>query len=100
MKNKDNSKNSNGLIRLINGRLVPADLLDLVRFVVQEKIPALSHDTAYTLRDIFGKEKWSDLNPINKIDAGYCMVHLVKTGEVPFKFAKDKGDNNKRYQLK
>lgn len=91
--------NNSQFVLLSNGRYVDRDLLDLVRFVVLEKIPTLSPDIEYTLRQIFGEEKWNDLNKINKIDAGYCMVHLVKTGELPFKFAKDKGDNNKRYQL-
>jgi hypothetical protein len=96
----NNNDNNSQFILLSNGRYVDRDLLDLVRFVVLEKIPTLSPDTDYTLREIFGKEKWNDLEKVNKIDAGYCMVHLVKTGEMLFKFAKDKGDNNKRYQLK
>ena len=98
MKNTNNTDNQT--ILLSNGRYALSGILDYVRFVVEERISALSHDKSYTLKQICGDEKWNKLNKVNKIDAGYCMVHLVEKGELPFKAAKGKGDNHKRYRLK
>jgi len=96
---KTTNNNNNQTILLSNGRSVHPDLLEFIRYVVEERIPAISPDNAFTLKQICGEEKWDMLSKVNKIEAGYCMVHLVKKGEVPFKAVKDKGDNNKRYQL-
>ena len=94
-----NTTNDNSMILLTNGRYVHPDILDIVRMFLEERIPVLSPDNAFTLKQICGEKNWKMLSKVNKIDAGYCMVHLVKTGEVPFRAVKDKGDNNKRYQL-
>lgn len=99
MKNNNDGNNSKELIRLSNGCFVHPDILELVLFVLEERIPVLSADNVFTLKQIFGKKKWGLLDKVNQIDAGYCMVELVKKGEVPFKFAKGKGDNHRRYQL-
>lgn len=77
-----NSKTYNSTTKLDNGHSVPTDLYDYVVFVVEEKIPTLSSSKSYTLRSIFGEDKWNDLYKKNKIDAGKIMVHLVKKGEL------------------
>ena len=101
MKNKkDKKKTNNSMIQLSNGRYVHIDIFDIVRMYVEERIPVLSLDKSYTLKQICGDENWNKLSKVNKIDAGYCMVHLVEKGELPFKAAKGKGDNHKRYRLK
>ena len=94
------NNNDNKPVRLCNGPSVYPDMLNFVLSVVQERIPDLSPDAVYTLEQIFGKKIWNTMEKINKIDAGYCMVHLVEKREVPFKAVKGKGDNHKRYQLK
>ena len=95
----NNSDTSNQYV-LDNGRYIDPDIMDIVHMYVEERIPSISPDKTYTLRQIIGEENWNELSKIAKLDAGYCMVHLVKTGVLPFKFAKGKGDNHRRYQLK
>ena len=92
MKNKkDTKETNNSMIQLSNRRYVHIDIFDIVRMYVEERIPVLSRDKSYTLKQICGDENWNKLSKVNKIDAGYCMVHLVEKG---------KGDNHKRYRLK
>ena len=101
MNDNNNTNNNNSeLILLSNGCFVHPDLLNWVRDVVTLRIPELSPHTAYTLKQICGEYFWDKLSKLNKLDAGYCMVHLVEKGELPFKAAKGKGDNHKRYRLK
>ena len=99
--NNDTTKtnNNNSTTILSNGRSVLIDLLDFVRFVVKERIAVLSPDNAFTLRQIFGEEKWGMLNKLNKIEAGYCMLHLVENGELPFRAVEGKHEYPKLYQL-
>ena len=101
MNNKNDKKETNNsMIQLSNGRYVHIDIFDIVRMYVEERIPVLSRDKSYTLKQICGDENWNKLSKVNKIDAGYCMVHLVEKGELPFIAVKGKGDNHKRYRLK
>ena len=100
MKDINNTQSDGDLIKLCNGRYVHPDFLDLVRFFVEERIPVLSPNTAFTLKQICGEEKWDMLDDqINKIDAGYCMVHLVDKQELPFRVVKGRHEYPKLYQL-
>ena len=99
MKNNDKTNNSNNPILLSNGCFVYPDIIDYVRSAVETRIPVLSPDTAFTLRQIIGEEFWGTLSKINKIDAGYCMVHFVKKGELPFRAVKGRHEYPKLYQL-
>ena len=99
MKNNHDIKNSNNPILLNNGCSVYPDILDYVRSVVETRIPVLSPDAVYTLKQICGEEFWGTLSKINKIDAGYCMVHFVEKRELPFRFVKGKHEYPKLYQL-
>ena len=96
-----NTQSNNSLIQLSNGKSVPSEILELVGLVVEDRIPNLSHDKSYTLRGIFGEEEWSYFDPMNKIDAGYCMVQLVSRGELPMISANEcKHQSPKKYRLK
>ena len=97
MKNTTNTDNQT--ILLSNGCFVHPDLLNWVRDVVTLRIPELSPHTAYTLKQICGEYFWDKLSKLNKLDAGYCMVHLVKRGEVPFRVVKGRHEYPKLYQL-
>jgi hypothetical protein len=84
MKNTNNINNNFLTIILCNGCSVSPDLLDFIRFVVLERISELPSQMALTIREICGEENWDMLTPMNRIEAGWCMVHLVEKGEVPF----------------
>ena len=99
MKNTNNTDNQT--ILLCNGCYALSGILDYVRYVVQDRIPNLSHDKSYTLREIFGEEEWSYFDPMNKIEAGWSMVHLVARGELPMISANEcKHQSPKKYRLK
>jgi len=101
MKNTHNEQSNNTLIQLDNGKAVPPEILELVQLVVEDRIPNLSSDKAYTLRGIFGEKEWNYFNLKNKFDAGYCMVHLVGRGVLPMISANEcKHQSPKRYRLK
>jgi hypothetical protein len=101
MKNTHNTQSNNSLIQLSNGKSVPPEILELVRLVVEDRIPNLSHDKLYTLRGIFGEEEWSYFDLMNKIDAGYCMVHLVAKGALPMISVNTcRHQSPKKYRLK
>jgi hypothetical protein len=99
MKNTTNTDNQT--ILLCNGQSVHTDILDLIRFVVQEKIPELSPSKSYTLKQICGEESWDMFDKqIDKIEAGYCMVHLVEMETLPMISSnKCRHQYPKRYQL-
>ena len=99
MKNTTNTDNQ--IILLCNGRYALSGILDYVRYVVLDRIPSLSHDGTYTLRQIFGEEEWNDLSSMNKIEAGWCMVHLVARGELPMISVNEcRHQSPKKYRLK
>ena len=93
------NNNNNKTIFLCNGRSVHPDLLDIVRMFLDERIPVLSPDNAFNLKQICGEKNWDKLSKANKLDAGSCMVHLVEKKEVPFKAVKGKHEYPKLYQL-
>ena len=96
-----NTQSNNSLIQLSNGKSVPPEILELVGLVVEDRIPNLSHDKSYTLRGVFGEEEWSYFDPMNKIEAGWSMVHLVAKGELPMISANEcKHQSPKKYRLK
>ena len=99
MNDNNDTRNKNKLIPLCNGRSVYPDIFDYVRSVAQERSSELSPDTPYTLKQICGEDLWGTLSKINKIDAGYCMVHLVKKREVPFKAVEGRHEYPKLYRL-
>jgi len=55
---------------------------------------------AYALKDICDKTFWDSLGHGKRRLAGQCMVHLVKTGELPLKIAKSLHEYPVYYQLK
>ena len=91
--------NDNKPVKLCNGPSVYSDILNFVLSVVLERIPDLSPDAVYTLEQIFGKKIWRAMEKINRIDAGYCMVHLVEKGQVPFIAVEGRHEYPKLYQL-
>ena len=98
---KDTTNTDNQIILLSNGRYALSGILDYVRYVVQDRIPSLSHDGTYTLRQIIGEENWNDLSSMNKIEAGWCMIHLVARGELPMiSVNKCRHQSPKKYRLK
>ena len=99
MNNNDNTKKSNNPILLSNGCYVYPDILNFVRDAVTERTSMLSPDTVYSLKQIIGEELWDTLSKINRIDAGFCMVHLVAKRELPFRAVEGKHEYPKLYQL-
>ena len=95
-----NTKNNNNqTIFLCNGCYVHPDIMDIVLMYLEARIPVLSPDNAFTLSQIIGEDNWDDLNKRDKIESGYCMVHLVEKGQVPFVAVEGKHEYPKLYQL-
>ena len=95
-----NTKNNNNqTIFLCNGCSVDPDTFDIVCMFLEERIPLLSPDNTFTLKQIVGEENWDNLSKRGKIEAGYSMVHLVEKKEVPFKTVKGRHEYPKLYQL-
>ena len=67
----------NSTTKLDNEYSVPTDLYDYVLFVVEEKIPTLSSSKSYTVRSIFGEDKWNDLREKLQMDE-WPRVYMYK----------------------
>lgn len=82
------------------GHTVPLSLFNGVLSNVMEIIHILTVDTELTLKQICDKNFWGNLSTGEKIAAGHCMVHMVKTKMVPIEFAEKRYENSIRYRLK
>jgi len=85
---------------LSNGRWVNRNFLEVIKEVVADVVPYLVHGARYTLETICGEEFWSALSNGEKRQAGWCMKHLVITGELPFIIAESRHEYPVYYQLK
>jgi len=85
---------------LSNGRWVNNNLLEVIKKAVADVVPYLVHGARYTLETICGEEIWSNLSNGEKRQAGWCMKHLVITGELPLTIADSKHEYPIYYQLK
>ena len=94
-----NNDNDNNPVLLSNGRYVDADIFDIVCMYVGARIPVLSPDPVYTLKQICGDDFWSTLSPGDQKRAGWIMVHLVQRGLVPFMSIEGRHEYPKLYQL-
>ena len=96
-----NEQSNNSTILLSNGRYVALEFLNYIRDVVTERIPSLSPDATYELKQICSDYFWDLLEKGEKRRAGWCMVHLVAKGELPMiSVNKYRYQCPKRYQLK
>lgn len=82
--------NDASLIRLKNGRYIYPAFLDCIRIAVNSRIQDLPVGARLTLRRICGEGFWSMLTPGEQRRAGWCMAHMVKTGETPFCIAESR----------
>ena len=99
MKNTNNTDNQT--ILLCNGTSVHPEFLKYIRDVVTERIPELSFNTTYELKQVCSDYFWDLLDKGEKIKAGSCMVHLVARGKLPMISAnKCKHQSPKKCRLK
>lgn len=87
-------------IVLCHGRTADQDFLNLIKEVVCEVIPAMQPNIEYKLKNICGKTFWGSLDHGERRTAGHCMVHLVKTGDLPLRIVESRSQYPVRYQLK
>ena len=85
---------------LCNGRYVDPALLSLIRVVVEDRIPLFSQNNKYTSKMICDEGFWDCLEKGDQIQAGWCMKHLVTTGELPLRVAESRHEYPVYYQLK
>nr|WP_321464598.1 hypothetical protein [uncultured Desulfobulbus sp.] len=87
-------------VYLKNGRFVNNDFLQLIKVLVAEMIPGLVPGVGYTLKTICGDEFWNELTPGEQKQAGWCMKHLVLTGDLPLTIADSLHEYPVYYKLK
>lgn len=85
---------------LCNGRSADHDFLNLIRVVVAERLRSLPPGAKFPLKDICGEDFWKELDDGERRTAGHCMMHLVKTGELPLIIAESRHEYPVYYQLK
>lgn len=88
------------MIQLINGRSIHSCFLNSIQVAVEARIPAVLPYTDYTLRQICGEGFWDRLDRGEKTRAGWCMVHLVAMGDLPFTVAASRHEYPVYYRLK
>jgi len=77
---------------------LPIALLDSVLEHVTQRLPTLSTERPYTLKQMCTKEFWRALSKMDKLRAGQCMSYLVKQHRLPFRPDGQVRASN-RYQL-
>lgn len=91
----------NNIINLYtNRKAVPYWIFKEVYEVVTYTLPSLRKDQAFKLKSIFIKfdrNLWKRYAKFIRTYAGYCMSHLVATGQIDMEYF-DKGSNSKRYR--
>ena len=96
-----NTKPYQATFMLIDGGYtVPLSLFKGVLSNVMEIIHILTVDMELTLKEICDKDFWENLSTGEKIAAGHCMVHMVKTKMVSLEFAEKRYENSILYLLK
>lgn len=85
---------------LSNGRWVNKNFLESIKVMVIDIIPALEPGVKYRLKTIYGDAFWGELTPGEQRQAGWCMKHLVLTGELPLIIAESRHEYPIYYQLK
>ena len=78
-----------------SGHEIRVDLLDRVN----SRIPVLDRNRDYSLEEICGRELWRALPKGERIRGGITIAFLVKTGQLPLKFACCPHRSNKTYKI-
>lgn len=100
MRNETNAIRNCSKVLLHNGHTVYPEFLNCIRYAVEARIPSLTHNMKTTLKNICGNEFWNLLSRGEKSMAGWCMVHLVASGDLPLLFAEANHEYPKYYMLK
>jgi hypothetical protein len=79
---------------------VDTALLNSVKQQVENAIPTMKQNAAYTLESLSSKEYWKVLDSGERRMAGRCMAHLVAKNLLPMCFAESKHEYPKHYKLK
>lgn len=96
--NQEHGNTGQYLVHL-GGKKLSMDLMNLVRKQVELRMTALEHGRPYTLRQICGKEFWSQLKKGEPIKAGECMVYMIEQKTLPLTDVGITSANWKRYTL-
>jgi len=83
-----------------SSKILPKDLMEMIREQVELRLPELVVGRNYTLRNICGEDFWE--NSINRqaTIAGQCMSYLVEAKRLPLVQNGKTDGNARRYQLK
>ena len=79
---------------------LPQAMLNSIEKQTEEAMPRLALGVPYTTKKICGRDFWTLLTTGEKILAGICMAHLVKTNRVPLVEAGANSSHSKLYELK
>ena len=95
------STSTNNNITLANGKSVDSDFLATIKVAVMEGVTKVSSNKVkFELSITCGEEFWGCLTVGEKRSAGWCMRHLVATGEVPFVIVESKHEYPLYYSKK
>lgn len=67
---------------------------------VSAALPYRKHGIQYTVKQLIGDKAWSTLVKIERIKAGFCVVHMVKNDLLPLHHVGENGSHSKLYCLK
>ena len=87
-------------VPLRDGYSVTGDLFFGVLRRVEDILPALLPEVAYTTEQLCGPDFWAQLQPGDPSRAGRCLAHLVDQGLMPLVEVPTRHEYPKRYRLK
>ena len=77
-------KTARSTIALGKDVITRKDFYDYIYQQIPPVLPYLFHDYGYSLRQLFLPWLWEEFSRGNGIIAGYCFIHMVYRGYVPF----------------
>jgi len=68
---------------LHDGTMVRETFYDMIVQQIEDVIEFLEPGVKYTAEMLYGAESWQALNIPDRILAGKCLAHMVRTGKLP-----------------
>lgn len=90
----------NEIIELSEGFSVSKNIYECFRQMVVASLPEISPGNAYTLKNILGRDIWSELDNGERRLIGRCVAHMTTRKILPLIIIESKHEYPIRYQLK
>ena len=87
-------------IELSDGFSVSKDIYECFMQMVVASLPEISPGNAYTLKNILGRDIWSELDNGERRLIGRCVAHMTVHSILPLGIVESKHEYPIRYQLK